>query len=72
MVEKLVISQRAAVQRIRRELAKSGQQILSWGSVFAIIDKRGRGAERRVESKDLESYARELGVLKTWEQIAKR
>jgi hypothetical protein len=70
-MRKLPITRRALVQRLRRELAKTGQRLVLWG--------RGRspryyivGADKIVEPvRDLEALGRKLEVLERFEEAEK-
>jgi hypothetical protein len=72
---KVTISERALVQRVKRQLAKDGKRLCSaqplqraeLGAWFIVDTGSGYVSEKNI---DLVKLARKLGVLKSWEQVA--
>ena len=76
MKQKLGVSTRAVVQRINRKLAPDMEMLRKSRSVRSVLDVgeyyvinwRINGVMQK--NVDVESLARELGVLKDWEKLA--
>jgi hypothetical protein len=78
MVTRRAVSERALLARIGRALRKDGQAIRKnrssttdniggLGAYYVVDEQRGSIAATHVE---IEALAREIGVMKSWEELA--